>query len=292
MTGIAGASPSAQRSRTLRIPVEAARQIRRRRTQVALGLLVALPLLLVAAFLSGSPADPVSASTGTAVAKGQSLADLATVSGANFALFVVYVSSTFLLVVIVALCCGDTVASEAGWGSLRYLLAAPVPRSRLLRAKLWVGLGSSAAGLVILAGVALAVGTLAFGWGPLQTPSGAAFPPGEALGRLVAVLCSVAVALLPVAALAFALSVSTDSPLGAVGGAVMLFIASSILEAVDALGELRSLLPTRYALAWLGLLSSPAQLEDVVKGCVSALAYASAFLVLAWWRFLHKDILS
>ena len=44
-----------------------------------------------------------------------------------------FVSAGFLLVVPVALFCGDTVASEASWSSLRYLLAAPVPRARLLR---------------------------------------------------------------------------------------------------------------------------------------------------------------
>ena len=52
-----------------------------------------------------------------------------------------FVSAGFLLVVAVALFCGDTVASEASWASLRYLLAAPVPRARLLRQKLAVALG-------------------------------------------------------------------------------------------------------------------------------------------------------
>ena len=59
--------------------------------------------------------------------------------------------SGFLLVVVVALFCGDTVASEASWGSLRYLLAIPVPRARLLGVKLIVGAallpaGAAAAG--------------------------------------------------------------------------------------------------------------------------------------------------
>ena len=49
-------------------------------------------------------------------------------------------SSSFLLVVVVALYCGDTVASEASWGSLRYLLSVPVPRGRLLGTKLLVSL--------------------------------------------------------------------------------------------------------------------------------------------------------
>ena len=60
-----------------------------------------------------------------------------------------FVSVGFLLVVAVALFCGDTVASEASWASLRYLLAAPVPRSRLLRQKLIVAVAYAAAAVLL-----------------------------------------------------------------------------------------------------------------------------------------------
>ena len=49
------------------------------------------------------------------------------------------------------------------------------------------------------------------------------------------------------AGLAFLLSVSTDSPLGAVGGAVGLIIVSNILDAVTALGGWREILPDALA---------------------------------------------
>jgi ABC-2 type transport system permease protein len=196
------------------------------------------------------------------------------------------------LVVTVALFCGDTVAGEASWGSLRYLLAAPVPRSRLMRSKLLVGLGSSVVAVVLLAVVALAAGTVAFGWKPLSTPFGDEIPAGEAVLRLAGIVGYLLVTLLVVASLAFLLSVVTDQPLGAVGGAVMLIVISNILEFVDALGSIRVALPTRYGLGWLGLLSSPVQTDDMVKGAISALAYATVFLALAWWRFQRKDVLS
>jgi ABC-2 type transport system permease protein len=34
------------------------------------------------------------------------------------------------------------------------------------------------------------------------------------------------------------------------------------------------------------------QTDDVVRGAISALSYATVFLCLAWWRFLRKDIVS
>lgn len=279
-----GAAAGYRPSRTLPFRVEVARQLRRRRTQVTFGLLVALPVILWIAFRFGGGGPPEDGAV--------SLADIATAGGLNFAMFTLFASSTFLLVIVAALFAGDTVASEASWGSLRYLLAVPVPRARLLGVKLAVGLASTAAALVLLPMVALGVGTLAYGWEPLGTPLGEQIPAGEATLRLAGIVAYIGISLLPVATLAFLLSVRTDAPLGAVGGAVLLVIVSAILESISALGDLRNLLPTRYNLAWLDLLASPVQTDNLVRGTVSALAYATVFLVLAWRAFLRKDIVS
>jgi ABC-2 type transport system permease protein len=42
----------------------------------------------------------------------------------------------------------------------------------------------------------------------------------------------------------------------------------------------------------LGLLSNPAQTDDLVKGAISAVIYGTVFFGWAWWRFLRKDIVS
>jgi ABC-2 type transport system permease protein len=246
-----------------------------------------LPIVVLIAFQINSDDDG-----GDGNGQFAQFASLATGGGLNFALFTLLVSTGFLLVVVVALFCGDTVASEASWGSLRYLLAIPVPRSRLLTVKLLVALASSAAALLLLTGVALAAGTAAYGWHPLRAPLGGDLAGADGPLRLLAVLGYLAVTLLVVGSLAFLLSVSTDAPLGAVGGSVLLVIVSSILDQITALGNLRTLLPTHYNDAWLGLLSNPPQVDNVVRGCVSALGYATVFFGLAWWRFLRKDIVS
>src|SRR5690606_34212480 len=98
--------------------------------------------------------------------------------------------------------------------------------------------------------------------------------------------------LLIVATLAFLLSVSTDAPLGAVGGAVLVHILSSILDQIGALGGIRNFLPTHFNDAWVGLLSTPIQWDAMVRGTISALAYATIFGALAFWRFLRKDVVS
>jgi ABC-2 type transport system permease protein len=270
--------------RTLRLRVEVRRQLRRRRTMVVFGLLAVLPLVLIAAFaIGGTPKEG---------RNGPTLIDVATASGGNFAATCLFVSAGFVLVVPVALFCGDTVASEAGWASLRYLLAAPVPRARLLGVKLAVALGFSAAALVLLPAVALAAGTLAYGWGDVELPAGGALAAGDALPRLAVVLAYVFVSELVTAALAFWLSTRTDAPLGAVGGAVGLTIVGNVLDAVTALGSWRQALPAHWQFSWADALQPTMEWTGMLEGASVSLSYAVLLVALAFRGFRTKDIVS
>ncbi|WP_433213629.1 ABC transporter permease [Dactylosporangium sp. CS-047395] len=288
-TEVVGGAVGYRPNRTLSLWTEIKRQGSRRRTQMALAFMVLLPLIILTAFQLDSNGGDDEGGGGGEFSR---LSDLATSGGPNFTLFTLLVSAGFLLVVVVALFHGDTVASEASWGSLRYLLAMPVPRSRLLAIKLAVSLLYSLAAIVTLVVTALVAGTLRYGWSPLSAPIGGEIPAGTSLVRLAEIVGYLCITLLVVASLAFLLSVSTDAPLGAVGGAVLLQILSNILDQITALGNLRTVLPTHYADAWLGLLSSPMQTDDLVKGAIASLTYATVFFSLAWWRFLRKDVVS
>jgi ABC-2 type transport system permease protein len=282
------AAPGYRPGRTFTFATEFRRQGSRRRTQLALGLIALLPLIMLAAF----QLDPGGDDDRDGGGEFSALADLATAGGLNFAAFTLFVSAGFLLVVVAALFFGDTVASEAGWGSLRYLLAIPVPRARLLGVKLLVAWAYTLLAMVVLLGTALLAGTLRYGWAPFGLPIGGQLSTAEGIVRLLSIAGYLAVSLLVVSGLAFLLSVSTDNPLGAVGGAVLLNIVSAILNQIDALGDLRRFLPTHYANAWLGLLSTPPQTDDVVLGCISALSFATVFFALGFWRFVRKDVVS
>ncbi|MEU4898819.1 ABC transporter permease [Streptomyces sp. NPDC044780] len=284
MSSLSQVAPGYRARHTLPLRVEAVRQLRRRRTLVMAVVLAALPFVLVAAFAIG----------GTPEGRDDriSLMDTATASGANLAATALFVSAAFLLVVPVALFCGDTVAAEANWSSLRYLLAAPVPRARLLASKLAVALGFSAAAMVLLPLVALAVGTVAYGWGPLRIPTGGELPIGDALVRLALVVLYIFLSQLVTAALAFWLSTVTDAPLGAVGGAVGLTIVGNVLDAVTALGSWRDFLPSHWQFAWADALQPHLEWGGMVKGVSVSLAYALVFFALAFRGFARKDVVS
>ncbi|MGQ0575640.1 MAG: ABC transporter permease [Pseudonocardia sp.] len=268
---------------TLPLRVELVRQLRRRRTQVAFGLTALLPVLLWVAFELADDGPPTSS---------LNLVDLAKGSAANFAVFALFASAGFLLVVVVALFFGDTVASEASWSSLRYLLAAPIPRARLLRQKAIVAGVLSLATILLLPVVSLLVGALAYGTGNLVSPTGESLTFATAAGRVLLGALYIAVHLAWVAALAMLLSVSTDAPLGAVGGAVMVSIVSQILDQITALEDLRDYLPTHYANEWANLLAQQVDWGDMTRGVLSAVLYAAVFGALAVWRFARKDVTS
>ncbi|MFF4791430.1 MULTISPECIES: ABC transporter permease [unclassified Streptomyces] len=270
--------------RTLPLRVELMRQLKRRRTLVMGGILAALPFVLAVAFaIGGGPGGRSGRVT---------LMDTATASGANFAAVNLFVSAGFLLVIPVALFCGDTVASEASWSSLRYLLAAPVPRARLLWSKLVVGLGLSLAAMLLLPLVALAVGTAAYGWGPLEIPTGGALDAGTAAQRLLVVVAYIFVSQLVTAALAFWLSTRTDAPLGAVGGAVGLTIVGNVLDAVTALGHWRDFLPAHWQYAWADAVQPHPEWSGMIQGTAVSVSYALVLFALAFRGFARKDVVS
>ncbi|MGH3897788.1 MAG: ABC transporter permease [Pseudonocardiaceae bacterium] len=278
-----GSAPGYRAGATLPLRVELVRQLRRRRTVLALGFLVLLPFLLWLAFEIGRDDGD---------GGGTTLVDLATASGGNFVVFTMFSTVSFLMVVVVALFFGDTVASEASWSSLRYLLAVPVPRGRLLRQKALVAALLSAFALVLLSAVAMAVGVFAYGADDLVSPTGQSLEFLPAASRLALGPAYLVLHLAWVAGLALLLSVTTDAPLGAVGGAVMVSILSQILETIEALGDLRDYLPTRFSSAWADLLADPVDWNQLASGAFSGLAYATVFGLAAWWRFATKDITS
>ena len=251
---------------------------------VAFLILRALPWLLVGAFALGGAQQP----SGT-----PGLVDLATTGGLNFAAFSFFASAGLLARGGRGLVLRGHRGQRGGMGSLRYLLAAPVPRAWLLRQKLLVALAYSTVAVTSFPVMSLAAGTVAFGWHPLKLPgTQAVLSPGEALARMGVVLGYVLLTELVVAGLAFLLSVATDSPLGAVGGAVGLVIVSNILDAVTALGSWREILPTHWQFAWLDAMQPQISWGGMIEGAAVSVSYALILFALAFRRFATKDIVS
>lgn len=270
-------------TRSLPLRTEILRQLRRRRTIGVFVVVAVLPLILLLAFWLGRD-DSSSATPG--------FVDLAQDSGANLTVFALFASTSFLVIVIVALFAGDTVPSEASWSSLRYLLAAPVRRDRLLRQKLITAALYSAVALILLPAWTFVVGGLAYGFGPYIGPTGDQLPVGVFGLRLLVIVAYLIVSLAAVAGFAFAIGVFTDAPLAAVGGAVLIMILAAILDTITALGGIRVGLPGHFAYAWADALDTRIDFSDMLRGALWSIGYAVVLIAVAYWHFLRKDITS
>jgi ABC-2 type transport system permease protein len=257
--------------------------------------MIAIPVITTVAFkLSGGPKEQ----------NGQiDLFNLGTRSGLNMPITSLLTMSGFLLPVVVSLFAGSAIAEEASWGSLRYLLVRPVSRGRLLTSKLGVVavLGLVATLLITITG--LVGGVIAFGWHPVVIPSFtstsattpvslATLSQGEAFARLVASTFYVAWCMTGIIAFAFMLSTVTDAALGAVSGGVGLTVVSEILDAIPPLRTSRNFLITHYWQAWTDLFRHPTVTGGMVRGTLLQIPYVIAFLLVAWWWFHRKDIVS
>jgi ABC-2 type transport system permease protein len=279
---------------------EMVKQWRRPRTYVALGLTVAVPLIVVIALKANPPSEPRDA--------GDAFFFLSTKTGLFLPVAALRVMSRFLLVIVVALFAGDAVASEASWGNLRAMLVRPLGRGRLLRSKLASAalLGLIGTALIVVTG--LVVGGIAYGWHSIGSinPFGTGPSTLHWIFNLGVAVLYVFWMLTPVIAFAFMVSTMTDSPAGAVFAGFGLYVLSQILDNISSLGSIRYGLPTHYFDAWDSLFRPKGggfievlrggQVEgwtsDMTRGVLLPIAYLLVFLGIAWWNFRRKDVLS
>jgi ABC-2 type transport system permease protein len=245
-----------------------------------MGLICLVPIILAAAFKANPPHGL------------DSLFDLSASSAMNVAVTALTEVSAFLLIVVVSLFAGETVAGEAEWGTLRYLLVRPVSRNRLLATKLAVSGLLALLATLLVSLVALAIGTALFGWHSLQVPGVATLSAGQALGRLFLATAYVAWSQAAFVSFAFMLSTMTDKALTAVAGGVGLGVISQILNNISGLNGTSYIYPTHYLNTWQHLFFGAPQTGNLIRGVLLQLPYVVVFLGIAWWWFNRKDVLS
>src|SRR5919197_5889755 len=155
--------------------VEIGKARHRLRTWLLAGLAVAVAAL-PAVILSTSPQ----------ASGGPAFFDLIRRAGLLQPLTAIALIQPFFLPLAVGLLAGDAIAGEASAGTLRYLLLRPVPRARLVLAKLGAVVALIGGGVALVLLVGGTIGGLAFGFGPVPTLSGTVLGAGPALLRIVA----------------------------------------------------------------------------------------------------------
>jgi len=210
--------------------------------------------------------------------------------------FLTFIALSTLLVlilpVVVAVVAGDSVAGEAGYGTLRYLLAVPAGRTRLLAIKYGAIVTFGLAATFIVSAVALVAGAALFPVGPVTLLSGTTVSLPDGLLRLLFVTLYVAAAMAALGAIGLAISTMTEHAIGAIATVMILVVASEVVDNVPQLAAAGPYLPTHWWLSFDALLRVPVDTSTLLRGLLSFAVYALLFCSFAWARFTSADVTS
>jgi ABC-2 type transport system permease protein len=255
----------------------------RRRNQALLAVVALFPVVIgIALRAADRPGQ-----TG-----GPSVAFINQLAGNGFFLAVIALTLllTLVLPLAMAVIAGDSVAGEAGYGTLRALLTIPAGRARLLTVKFAAIVVFGLAATCLVTGVALATGAALFPLGPVTLLSGSTVPLASGILRLLLVALYVTAAMASLGAIGLALSTLTEHPVGAIAAIAVLTVASEVADNVPQFGAIHPYLPTHWWTSFDALLRVPIDTGTVLHGLLSFGVYLLLSGSVAWARLSTADV--
>jgi ABC-type transport system involved in multi-copper enzyme maturation permease subunit len=268
---------------------ELALVFRRWRNRGLLAVVVAIPVLLGIALRVAVPqGGPANGGSGIGAAFLTQVAG----NGVFLAFLALTIMLTLVLPLVVAVVSGESLAGEANIGTLRYLLAVPAGRARLLSVKYTAVVLFALVACLLVAASALIMGAILFPIGPVTLLSGNTVPLSEGLLKLLFVVLFVAAAMAMLGAIGMAISSLTEHPIGAIAAILILAVASEVCDNIPQFAAAGPYLPTHWWLSFDSLLRSPIDTTELLHGLLSFGVYIVIFGSIAWARFTSADITS
>jgi ABC-2 type transport system permease protein len=254
----------------------------RRRNIAGLGVLAVVPVILAISVRLSSPngdggVDIISGITG---------------NGLFVAFAALALELPLFLPLAVSAISGDSVAGEANLGTLRYLLAVPAGRTRLLVIKYAAIVIFAQVATLIVALVGTIMGLALFGGGDMTLLSGTQTSMADGVWRLLLSSFYLAAQFSALGAIGLFVSTLTEQPLGATIAIVLVDVLMFILDSISQLDWLHPWLLTHWWTAFADLLRDPIATESIQRGLITAVVYAGVFWLAAWARLSTKDISS
>jgi len=254
----------------------------RRRNIAGLGVLAVVPVILAVSVRLSAPGqgggpDFISAITG---------------NGLFVAFGALALELPLFLPLAVSAISGDSVAGEANLGTLRYLLAIPAGRTRLLVIKYAAIVIFALAATLLVALVGSIMGLALFGGGDMTLLSGTQASLADGVWRLILSSLYLAAQFSALGAIGLFVSTLTEQPIGATIAIVLVNVMMFILDSISQLDWLHPWLLTHWWTAFGDLLRDPMATESIQRGLITAFVYAGVFWLAAWARLSTKDISS
>jgi ABC-2 type transport system permease protein len=254
----------------------------RRRNIAGLGVLAVVPVILAISVRLSSPSgeggvDIISGITG---------------NGLFVAFAALALELPLFLPLAVSAISGDSVAGEANLGTLRYLLAIPAGRTRLLVIKYAAIVIFALVATLIVALVGTIMGLALFGGGNMTLLSGTETSMADGVWRLLLSSFYLTAQFSALGAIGLFVSTLTEQPLAATIAIVLVDVLMFILDSISQLDWLHPWLLTHWWTAFADLLRDPMATESIQRGLITAVVYAGVFWLAAWARLSTKDISS
>ena len=254
----------------------------RRRNIAGLGVLAVVPVILAVSVRVSAPGqgggpDFISSITG---------------NGLFVAFGALALELPLFLPLAVSAIAGDSVAGEANLGTLRYLLAIPAGRTRLLVIKYAAIVIFALAATLLVALVGSIMGLALFGGGDMTLLSGTQTSLTDGAWRLILSSLYLAAQFSALGAIGLFVSTLTEQPIGATIAIVLVNVMMFILDSISQLDWLHPWLLTHWWTAFGDLLRDPMATESIQRGLLTASVYAGVFWLAAWARLSTKDISS
>lgn len=254
----------------------------RRRNIAGLGVLAAVPVILAVSIRlssSGQTGEPnfIGAITG---------------NGLFVAFAALALELPLFLPLAISAISGDSIAGEANLGTLRYLLAIPAGRTRLLVIKYIAIVIFALIATLIVALVGVILGLSLFGGGDMTLLSGTQTSMADGVWRLLLSSLYLAAQFSALGAIGLFISTLTEQPIGATIAVLLVNVLMFILDQISQLDWLHPWLLIHWWTAFGDLVRDPIATESIQRGLLTAVSYAGVFWLAAWARLSTKDISS
>jgi ABC-type transport system involved in multi-copper enzyme maturation permease subunit len=263
----------------------------RRRNQLLLLVVALFPLLIGIGLKAASPHPARGAGGNGPISAAGYFNQLA-----GNGVFLTFIALTLLLVLVlpvaVGIIGGDSIAGEAGYGTLRYLLAVPAGRTRLLAVKYATIVAWVMACTFAVSVVSLIVGAAFFGLGPVTLLSGTTISLGNGLLRVFLITLYICAAMAAIGALGLVVSTFTEHAIGAIAAVLVLTVASEVVDQIPQFASVAPYLPTHWWTSFDAFLRSPIDTTTIAHGLLSFAVYIVLLCSIAWARFTSADVTS
>jgi ABC-2 type transport system permease protein len=282
----AAAGPAPARAWLRLLSSELLLVFRRRRNLALLAVVGVIPVIIgIALRLAGAGATSNNGG-------GPPFLDQVAGNGVFLTFLALTILLTLVLPLVVSVVSGDSIAGEAGYGTLRYLLAVPAGRTRLLGIKYLSVVAFGLCAALLISAVSLIFGILLFPVGPVTLLSGTTVPLAEGLLRVLFVTLYVAGAMAAFGAVGVAISTFTEHAIGAVAALAVIVVASDVADNVPQFAPVHPYLPTHWWTSFDSLLRTPIDTTTLLHGLLSFGVYIVIFGSIAWARFTSSDVTS